>query len=359
VTGAALADVLARRQLPALDGCRAVAVLAVLVFHFDQTLLPGDLGVAFFFVLSGFLITWLLRREWAETGRVSLRGFYARRVLRIFPAYYVFVGVAATIAYLAGNGWPPILGAAMLTYNMDYLQATGAAVGRLGHMWSLAIEEKFYLLWPACFLLLAPRGWHAVRLGLVVTIVVALVWRSAFVLAGGSWDWTYHAFDTRIDNIAIGCLLALVVEAPAFLRVVRAATARVWLPLVTVALIVASRWDAFGLWHNTAGYTVEALLMALLIAQLLVLHERPFWRWLDHPIARWLGRLSYSLYLYHILGLSVRHLFGPLPAWAGLAVGTAAAIAFAAISHYAVERPFLRLKDRWARTPAPEAVQGR
>src|SRR6266568_3863839 len=141
-------------RLPALDGLRAVAVGVVMVYHFGINAVPGDLGVSAFFVLSGFLITWLLLKEHGTTGDVSLRQFYTRRVLRIFPA------------------------PSALLYLVNYFNALhGHPTTSIAHAWSLGIEEQFYLLWPLLLLGLLQGGVARVARALVFLIVVVVAWR--------------------------------------------------------------------------------------------------------------------------------------------------------------------------------------
>src|SRR6267378_3170255 len=154
-----LLGTLADRHLPALDGLRAIAVFTVIVYHFGIHTVPGDLGVSAFFVLSGFLITWLLLKEQRATGTVSTRQFYTRRVLRIFPAYYVFLAASFAVDYARGQQWPPGLRLSGLFYVVNYYNAFhGHNAGSISHAWSLGIEEQFYLLWPMLFLVLLRGG---------------------------------------------------------------------------------------------------------------------------------------------------------------------------------------------------------
>ena len=342
-----LEEAMGRRHLPALDGLRWVAVLVVMVYHFGWQAVPGDLGVAGFFVLSGFLITWLLLREHEDTGTVSLPGFYVRRTLRIFPAYYAFVALSVGLDLLRGDVRirPAIVPA--LTYTVNYYNALhGHPTSSVTHAWSLAVEEQFYLLWPFAFLLAARWGRAGVARVLAGAVAAVVTWR-AFLYLGGFVDgaYVYNAFDTRFDNLAIGCLLAVVLTSPDKLRRLGAVAWPPWSPLVTVALLVSSRSLISDAWHYAFGLTVEAVLVAVLITQLLALHAHPTWRWLDRPAVRYLGMLSYPLYLYHGYGISVGRRL-PLPEGLQLVASIAASVLIAAASYHLLERRFLRLKER-------------
>jgi peptidoglycan/LPS O-acetylase OafA/YrhL len=353
---ARLGEILGRRHLPALDGLRALAVTAVLIQHFDGPMrsFPGDLGVSFFFVLSGFLITWMLRREWLARGTVSLAQFYARRTLRIFPAYYAFLALAYLNAHFRLGDWPPGLTLSALTYTLNYYLAGNADSLGIGHLWSLAVEEQFYLLWPSLFLLLTARGPRVLLRGLGVMVCAVLVWRAALVLSGSaSLEYAYVAFDTRFDNLALGCLLAVGLEGEAGRRMGAAAARFAWLPLPVLAALVVSRTSISDRYHFSVGLTVEAVLMAVLLVQMLQLHAHRAWSWLELRPLRYVGRVSYSAYLFSFLGphSAQRLLFLPVPL--RVLAGIAISVALASLMYFLVERPFLALKEPLTRRLRP------
>ena len=351
-----LREILGRRHLPALDGLRALAVTGVLIQHFDGPVaaFPGDLGVSFFFVLSGFLITWILRREWLATGTVSLRQFYARRTLRIFPAYYAFLALAYANAHFRLGDWPPGLTLSALTYTLNYyLPWNGESLG-IGHLWSLAVEEQFYLIWPTLLIVLASRGRRALLYGLAIMIAAVLAWRTFLVLSGsGTFEYAYVAFDTRFDNLAIGCLLAVGLESEPWRRLGAAAARFAWLPIPVLAALVVSRVGISDRYHFSVGFTVEALLMATLLVQMLQLQARRAWRWLELRPLRFVGRVSYSAYLFSFLGphSAQRLLFLPLPL--RVLAGIAISVGLASFMYFVVERPFLALKEPLTRRLRP------
>lgn len=344
-------------HLPALDGLRAVAVFTVIIYHFGVAAVPGDLGVSAFFVLSGFLITWLLLQEHAATGTLSLCAFYTRRVLRIFPAYYVFVGLSFVVDQMRGQPWGYGLRFSSLLYLVDYYNAlNGHPVTSIAHAWSLGIEEQFYLLWPLLLLFLLRGGRARTVRALVATIFGVVIWRSV-LYAGfhvGS-AYVYNAFDTRCDNLAVGCLLALGSGSPQLERLADRLSGSPLAPFVTIALLLLSRMGIGATYHYTLGFTVDAVLVAVFLMQMLRLYRTPYWRWLENPIVRYLGLISYPLYLWHVWGLGAGqhvHVAGPL---GQLAAGLIACIALASASYFIVERPFLILKRRFA--PAAPATR--
>ncbi len=349
-------SVIAGTHLPALDGLRAVAVFTVVASHAGFANVPGDLGVSAFFVLSGFLITRLLLQEYDSTGTVSKRQFYLRRTLRIFPAYYVFLLVSFALDARAGQHWSSTQLLTAITYTVNYFNAFNHHPSTsIAHAWSLGVEEQFYLLWPIVFVALLARGRRAVVIGLSVLGLAALAWRSWLTLgAHVDVSYVYNAFDTRFDNLAVGCLLAVVVD---YDRVVSAAThvgARSLFPFLTLSLLVASRLGTPAAYHYSIGFTIDALLVAILIVQLLQLYTVSLWSWIEWPVVRYLGKISYPIYLYHAWGASFGHRVPGHSHSLEFVGGIIATVALASGSYYLVERPFLKLKQRFEPSRRPQ-----
>jgi len=336
-----LRDTLSRSHLPALDGLRAVAVLVVIAYHSGLPV-PGDLGVSAFFVLSGFLITRLLLRELSATGDVSLNKFYARRTMRIFPAYFVFLFLSYMLDKRAGQEWSTGLLTSAVTYTVNYFNAfNNHPLTSIAHAWSLAVEEQFYLIWPAVFLALASKGRKALITGVASAAVAAMLWRSGLYLIGHvGTAYVYNAFDTRLDNLAVGCLLAVIADSRHFVTRAESLAARAWYPIITLTLILVSRVGLSQSYHYSLGFTVDAILMAVFITQMLQLYGSRLWSWLEWPAVRYLGTISYPMYLYHEWGASVGNKVG-IPS-------VVATIALASGSYFLIEKPFLKLKSRFA-----------
>jgi peptidoglycan/LPS O-acetylase OafA/YrhL len=345
---AALASVLDRPRLPALDGVRAIAVTLVMAAHVGVGSV-GGLGVTIFFVLSGFLITWLLIKEYDAAGTVSLRAFYLRRALRILPAYYVFLALSLAMDWRAGDGRSVRAALPAVFYYLNYYNALhGHPTSSIAHAWSLAVEEQFYLLWPAVFVLLAARGQRALAGGLVAALAAVMAWRSiAYAVLGLGSAYAYDAFDCRFDCLAAGSLLAVACRSRRFVSAVDGC-ARRWQgwPLgVACALVLASELTSSRL-RYTIGFTAEALVIAFAISQLLLVSARLPWRGLDAGPVRYLGRVSYGMYLYHLWGLGAGAALAGAHTRLALPAGFLATVGFASISHYAIERPFLALRAR-------------
>lgn len=343
------------RHLPALDGLRAVAVFIVITYHAGLMQgIPGDLGVTLFFVLSGFLITWLLMREFASTGSISIRAFYTRRALRIFPAYYVFILFSLALDTALGHRWSLGLVSVAFTYLVNYYNAfLGHPTTSIAHAWSLAVEEQFYLLWPLACLALLHRSRAVARRTVGIVIVAVVLWRSAlYLFLHAPASYVYNAFDTRCDALAIGCFLALSSEEGWFASLERRIRSSSLLPLVPIILILLFRHYSSPAYHYSIGMTVDAVLIALFMVQMLGLSTTPLWSWLDHPIIRTLGLISYPCYLYHAWGLSVGEKLLPHgPKVLTFAVGYAATLCMAWGSFKIIERPFLAIKDRISSSP--------
>lgn len=334
---------------PGLDGIRGFAMLTILSFHVFGWPHDGFLALDLFFVLSGFLITTLLLEEWRDRGAISLRAFYGRRALRLLPALFVLIlVVVAAEGVLAATGRGDlrqtlVSAGAGLFYVMDFVLARRPNnFPALGHLWSLSVEEQFYFLWPPALLLLLRfrRRWAATVL---LVLAAALALRQAQLLHQGVANYRLDfAPDSRGSSIVIGCLAAFLYE--------RRRGKPIGILGLAGAVLIAV---LLGLNLGRAVYEGPLVLFGLATA-LLVLRstqrETPEFRVLSIPPLVWVGRISYSLYLWHVpiltaLGVIVT---GRLAA-GGLTrqlLGIVLSFAAATVSYYVVERPFLRLKRR-------------
>lgn len=343
-------------------------MLLVIVYHggFGLRYVPGGYGVTLFFVLSGFLITWLLLKEHAKTGTVSLRGFYLRRTLRIVPAfwaYWLFV-----VLYVASRHkpvpWPHAFSA--LFYVSNYYNAlNGDPNTGFSHTWSLSTEEQFYLLWPAAFLvLLLPRGTRAVR-WLLTAVVVVWVYRVVLIFGfHASNSYLYAAFETRCDALLVGCALAFALYQRRWGRLWAALTAHPALLLLTVLAMAAVStvqwWTGVGWTRDVVSGTLGPVLGAICIVQTVAFSTARGWRWLESPVVRYLGLTSYSLYLWQQVTLHAatsRMESAPYPLQAVGGIGLT--VLFASGSYFLIERPFLRLKDRFGHSTRRGAATAR
>jgi peptidoglycan/LPS O-acetylase OafA/YrhL len=346
---------LAASNIPSLDGLRAISVVLVILVHLRVPYIPDIHGVLTFFVLSGFLITWLLLKESGRRGAVSIKDFYARRALRIFPAFYAFWFIHLGL-YFASRGvpthrvWFDYLTA--FFYVSDYRLAFTHVRPVLSHTWSLSVEEQFYLIWPWIFVLFQHDLRKLTRI-LVGIIAAVYAYRIVlfFVFHVGD-DRLHSTFDGRADHLFIGCLLAVLLKRGVLNNVWSTITSRVGAPILTLAALVASIAlnERFHYQYKyLVGFSIDPLLIALFLVQVVALGDAWLWRWLNWPIIRYVGRVSYPMYLYHGLAndLALRAFRGRtlwLIAPAAIVIG----IVFASTSYFVVEKPFLRLKSKFS-----------
>ncbi|NTX50694.1 acyltransferase [Myxococcus sp. CA039A] len=384
-------------HLPVLDGVRGLAVLLVVFFHTthlsDQSVAgratwwlagAGWTGVDLFFVLSGFLITGIL---WEAKGQTYyFRNFYARRVLRIFPLYYAALAVSfLVLPSLAGR------------LNLDERITTDGAVWYLlyfsnfyqlfidtthpilGVVWSLAIEEQFYIVWP--FLIAAVSYKGAIRLCLG-TIAMAVAVRVGLTLYGASEESTYVVTFCRVDSLALGALLSLALRQPEGKGLSAFPWMRwaPWLALpIVAAVIVLPVGPAFKTVLRTGGYTAVGILYTVLVYR--VVSAKPgtlLHRFFSNRVLLMYGKYSYAIYLVHspldaILRRTV--LKTPLKEVGGsdfpmqllfYVVAASLSLGIALVSWNLFEKHFLKLKDYFpyserpapAPTPAPSSTPG-
>jgi len=349
-------------HLPALDGMRGVAILGVLLFHTGH--LPGGfLGVDLFFTLSGYLITGLLLREVEATGAVSLLTFWGRRIRRLLPALVTMLAGVAVVVWVAG---PPDLVRTTLAdgpwvqlnlANWHLLAESAGYWDRFGsdrvfeHLWSIAVEEQFYLLWPPVLLVIArfakrPESWVAVVAATASIGSLALM----VTLAGaGDPSRVYTGTDTRAFSLLLGAAMA---AGPVRAAVARAVAGRVGAVSALVAAGIGVSWSladgTTSRWLFTGGLFAHSLAAALLIGLCVQAPRTWVAKVLSWQPLRWFGLISYSLYLWHwpVFVVLSRERTG-LDGWPRTAVVCAVSIGLAVLSKYLVEDP-IRFRARWA-----------
>lgn len=341
------------RGIPSLDGLRAISIGLVLVSHYALTtnalvsnvlaqwIDVGRMGVRLFFVISGFLITTLLLAEYDRTGAISLAKFYWRRSMRIFPPYYLYLALVATLfAFGAVNMTRESLWAALL-YCTNYFREPQWLVG---HSWSLAVEEQFYLLWPAALVLAGrKRGWAIAAAVIVLCPVIRLVEYHTIGDTGIG-----YRFESTADALATGCLLAYLrgwLGTNALYARMRATPVMYLLPLVIVA---ASALDEHPHLAYVVGIPVANLAMAVFIDWVVRDANTAAFRVLNTAPLMLIGRMSYSIYLWQQLFLKPTSAAWPQRSPYNIPL----ALIAASLSYALVEQPVLRLRQRLERARA-------
>ena len=358
------------RNLPAhvvgLDGVRGVAVLLVVISHFHWILSPdpfltkvtpwhfinrtfeaGFMGVDIFFVLSGFLITSLLMKDRSTNQKNLFKRFYRRRALRLLPALYALLIADFFVSrwenFPGDIQWRTTWHAVLFLNNWNIVNNFGEAQNDLGHLWSLGIEEQFYLIWPLTIWLLAKLKIPSkmmIPLILFASLVV-MVHRTSLWNDGTSWIILYIRTDTRLDSLLIGAMFAYVYrhfQVPS--KILNSVATLSFLGLVYIKYVLDKSPFIFEM-----GWTIIALLAGFIIlsvAEGVFFIQKVFtWR----PLTM-IGKVSYGLYLWHmpIFVLFGRHVTsGSRPL--RLLIGIILASVVTSLSWFFIEKPFLNLKD--------------
>jgi len=363
---------LASRRIPGLDGMRAVGSFFVVGYHYGLPFVPGGWGVLNFLVLSGFLITWLLLAEEDRKGSVALGAFYVRRTRHIVPAFMVFMIVTGAALLTFGKRiiWPQVITAFLFVVNY-YQGLFGDPNTAFSHTWALALELQFYFLWPLLFLMLR-RDRRRLAGALLVLIAAIAAYRSLMWLGGVvPQGYVYEAFDMRADHLLLGCLVAVLLRTGSMPSVVAVATAGPWMPLLSMGLIAVSaacekQWGVD--YRNTLGFIVNPILLMTLQLQMIAFATTRLWRWIEWSWVRYLGTISYSVYLYQQVVVDpVKHRLAFLPAPLQFLGTLAMVYAVSSAAYYLVEKPLRGARRKGphpqplpqphaANAPAPAAV---
>jgi len=348
--------------IPSLDGMRALAVIIVFIGH-GQLIggpWPGHLGVTIFFFLSGYLITTLLRREYEYSRGISLKAFYMRRLIRITPPALVSIALCTLAGALlllpsSQNIWGTL--AALLNYTNYYIvlaDGHGGLPPESSMLWSLAVEEHFYLIFPVCLLLLLRRNLSYRRIAfiLLVAVLLAPVWRVVLALTGSGFYRLYTSTDTRFDGLLAGAAFALVGNPVMGDRLPVRLNEQLFhrwimpLSLLGLALLAIVPRPV----RVTIADTPIYALLAIIFWGIIVFPDRGIARVLNTRWVMHLGALSYSLYLMHRLVLAIVHQHLAI-AWVSDIVALLITIVVAQLIYSTVEKPMAGLRKRMERRP--------
>ncbi|GAB4579441.1 MAG: hypothetical protein Fur0022_21790 [Anaerolineales bacterium] len=348
-----------------MDGLRALAVGVVYVFHATQRLSPGGfIGVDIFFVISGFLITALLLKEWNKYSSINFKNFYIRRALRLLPALFFMLTMylIATQTFWRGvvpgateQAWGDVM--IVLFYISNWTRALGfERPNVLGHAWSLSTEEQFYMLWPPIMLLLLRYVRTPKRMALAAFaggLLIAL-YRYILVIQGASIERLSTGLDTRLDGILMGCGLGVLYVSgllPKSLKFQKFANV---LAAISVMVLVILNFtvgykdrESYMYWLLLANLATLAILL-----QLAVVDKSWLKRILELPPLIYLGKISYGFYLYHMPLLTFLGALG-FRDWTRIAIIGPLTLIISMLSYKYLETPFLNLKDKFIAAPIP------
>ncbi|MDZ4794276.1 MAG: acyltransferase [Bacteroidota bacterium] len=353
-----------RHYYPALDGLRGMAILLVVVYHnfgFINVFFFGWLGVDLFFVLSGFLITDILLKTLGQKG--YFRNFYIRRVLRILPLYYLCLILFLFIIPLLNSrfnvGYYTDNQVWLWTFlqNWLYIINDPDQTNTLNHLWSVAVEEQFYLVWPLVMLLIKKPKYLLIFITLILAGVVGL----------RLWIWTYHIADlayfnlytfTRVDGICIGCMVALLQRiSPNFLKQRTTFIILFFAGLNFAFFFLNRKYDFSFPYLALAGYTTFAMMFGLLVNEAVTKETKLVNLLFNIPVLKFFGKISYGFYIFHwplylVLSPWLNDWISAFASGAVLKItvsllATAAAIAISWFSYRYYETYFLKLKNRF------------
>ena len=352
---------LANKHFGSLDGLRCLSIVLVIWHHAAGDQLSyfqrGYLGVDLFFVISGFLITTLLLRERELSGRISLLKFYSRRTLRIFPLYYAVLGLYVVLVWTMKPATEADQQARagffhnlpfFLTYTSNWFVDLRDGQRVIFYfVWSLAVEEQFYLLWPG--IVRASRRWYVPVL-VVGALAVVNETLKGFVAAGvaSRENLMVRILVSIATPICLGCILAYALQYRGGFRVVSRFLHPAWsAPLALGALISV-------LVIHTTPVLLVYLIMTWLVGACCIRSDHPLVPLLANPAVVYIGTVSYGMYLFHMLALhAARRVISADWLAATFVVGAILAVGLATLSRYFYEAPFLRLKERFQAVPKP------
>ena len=354
------------KYIKSFDGIRAIAIVLVILGYGKNTvningnisqylstiLANSSLGVRLFFVLSGYLITLLLLKEIKQNKIINIKEFHQKRIIRIFPVFYVFIIVIGILNLI--TKWNINLGqfvaAATFTWNYQGLwNSNGSSAGHwfLGHLWTLALEAQFYFLWPLVLGLLGIT--KSRKLSLFIVLILPFIRVGSYFLFPSQRGLLGMMFHTAIDSIMVGCYMAIINNNCKYkklisnLKMPTICILMLWLFLISPTLGYFIR--GFGI---SLGISIDAIASGLLIAWL---HNNPMTiisNFLSNSVLTYIGKISYSLYLWQQLFLTKLNttIMGQFPYNIGFC------FLAAIISYYLIEKPFLRLKNKSRNTVA-------
>jgi len=344
------------QHIKSLDGIRALAVILVVISHSGfGAIVPGGFGVTVFFFLSGFLITTLLQREYEKTNTINYRYFLVRRALRIFiPLYIIYfllLILAALDLYPATYTIDGVLSQVFFYSNYFRIFCSKSdLLDGTGQLWSLAVEEHFYIIFPLLYLTLTRFKKTYFFSFCITTCLIVLVWRIYLSEYTSSFDRFYFATDTRFDSILYGVLLSLLMyKYNLFGTIDKTISVRGWLVLLSSVLLLLAtfiiRDDYF---RRTIRYSLQGIALLPLFYYAVTRPSLIYFKWLNFPWLTQIGLYSYVIYLIHNPIIHLLESYGMQYGAKMLLLVLLFSYLFAAIFYRLVERPVSRYKHHFS-----------
>jgi len=338
--------------IKSLDGIRAVAVMLVFISHAGfSDIVPGGFGVTIFFFLSGYLITTLLRLEYEKSKDISYRKFYLRRVYRIFPPLYVVLVLVLLLAYW-GIVPHDMQATAVISqffhftnYYAIYFSNTNFIPGT-GVLWSLAVEEHFYLVFPLLFLVMIKNmSYRNVAITLSVFCMAILLWRCYLVFdLGISQPHTYKATDSRIDSIMYGAIMGVFANPALDEELIKSVHAKALILAASLGILLFCLLYRNPEFRESFRYTLQGIALFPVFYLSVSQFHWPIFKWLNWKPIRYIGAVSYTFYLFHQTGLSLAAKMGMTSKLDKLSVAFVITLVFSALMRSFIEKKFSQLR---------------
>lgn len=338
--------------IPSLDGIRAISIIIVLFSHAGVSrLIPGGFGVTIFFFLSGFIITTLMFREHHKNGSISLRNFYIRRALRLTPSLLLSISAAIILLLLGAvhGAIDPLTLSSQIFFFFNYFSIYGNAhpIDGLSVLWSLSVEEHFYLIWPTLFILFLKNRIHIVQI--VGLAALLLIWRYVRLFFLHDVEWTiYTLTDTRFDSLIFGCLLALIQNKYKIKQLHNQTIiySIIFLSIIVLIFTFIFQGETF---RSTWRYTIQGIALLPLFHFSVTMENLMIFRPLNWVISRTIGVWSYNIYLIHyviIMAFESHNLAPSHKIIFALIVLFLSSVWAALIFHF-VEKPLQRIRRKF------------
>jgi|694.fasta_scaffold04961_15 peptidoglycan/LPS O-acetylase OafA/YrhL len=356
-------------RIPSLDGIRGIAIIFVLFSHaikstkifsnnpnLESIIISfggyvGGLGVNIFLVISGYLITYLLRKEIEKYGNIDFKKFYLRRSIRIFPSFYLYLGIIFLLSYFEVLKIPiiNIASSGMFVWNYSFLWSdiSGQDLWFLGHTWSLSLEEQFYLFWPATLVFLGRK--KSICLAMILILLSPVLRVISYLLFPNIRGYIGIMTHTHIDVIMFGCVIALAEGLPKFEYLAKKLSTQNTALLCSAFLLFVSPlfYIKFrGLYALPIGFTTESIAITVVILWLIRNHNTTTGKFFNSKLIVHFGFLSYSLYLWQQLFLTELN-----TTWLGIfPANLIFCYITAELSYRFIEQPFLKLRRFFKRS---------